>query len=288
MNKEVSVIIPTYNRVEALVRAIDSVLAQSFLPSEIIVVDDASTDGTIQCVQEKYPHVNLIRHEFNQGVSAARNSGIEHASTEWLAFLDSDDEWCASKLEKQLDAVSKQPEHKLVHTNEIWIRNGRRVNQMNKHAKQGGDLFCRSLALCLISPSTVMMHRSLFSELGLFDTTLAACEDYDLWLRVCSCYQVLYIEEPLIYKYGGHEDQLSRKFWGLDRMRIRSIKKVLADPQLAEHHRVAAVSMLVKKCKVLVKGAAKRHNVKMVNYYQQLQQRYQVSIEGWIEGNKDD
>jgi glycosyltransferase involved in cell wall biosynthesis len=191
----VSVIIPTHNRAHTLGRAIDSVLSQNLTPLEIIVVDDGSDDGTARLMADRYRQCNYIR-QANLGVSSARNMGIERASGEWIALLDSDDRWLPDKLRLQIEALNRSPRYRLCHTDELWIRKGVRVNQMHKHAKSGGRIFQRCLPLCVISPSSVVMHRTLFDEFGLFDTELPACEDYDLWLRICASEAVLFIDQP--------------------------------------------------------------------------------------------
>lgn len=267
MNYRISVIIPTYNRAQTLSRAIDSVLEQTYPVFEIILVDDASQDGTAALVNKNYSSVHYLAHSTNRGVSAARNTGLAYASAEWIALLDSDDAWLPEKLENQVAQLQKNPTHQICHTDEIWIRNGRRVNPKNKHRKQGGRLFEPSLALCLISPSSVLMHQSVFSQIGLFDPTMPACEDYDYWLRMCSRYDVLYVDKPLIVKYGGHSDQLSRKFWGMDRMRIRAIRKVIEQGNLSIVEYQAALNMLLIKCELLLNGARKRGKKTTVCYY---------------------
>lgn len=270
----ISVIIPTYNRAHTLVRALDSVLTQTRPADEIIVVDDGSDDGTAELVTRDYPTVKLIEQQ-NRGVSAARNGGIEKTCGEWVALLDSDDEWLPQKLEKQLALLAQQPSHKLIHSDEIWIRNGMRVNQMKKHAKKGGWIFQHCLPLCAISPSAVMIHRSLFDEVGLFDETLPACEDYDLWLRITSRYPVLYCDRPLIKKYGGHDDQLSNQYWGMDRFRVRALIQILESGKLNDEDYQAAYKVLMAKIEVLLKGARKRGNRKVVGQYEQLQRLWE-------------
>ena len=265
----ISVIIPTYNRAHTLKRALDSVLAQIRPADEIIVVDDGSTDLTAQLIKQNYPQVIYIK-QANQGVSAARNTAIEIAQGEWLALLDSDDEWLPNKLETQQALLEQHPGHKLVHSDEIWIRNGVRVNQMKKHAKTGGWIFENCLPLCAISPSAAMIHKDLFAEIGLFDESLPACEDYDLWLRITAHYPVLYCEEALIRKYGGHEDQLSQQHWGMDRFRIQALVKCLEDDQLAASNRAAAQTMLTKKLTVVLKGAKKHNNTLLIKELESL------------------
>ncbi|MCU7922572.1 MAG: glycosyltransferase [Candidatus Thiodiazotropha sp. (ex Dulcina madagascariensis)] len=270
-----SVIIPTHNRRHTLPRALDSVLVQSFSPLEIIVVDDGSDDGTRRLIENRYPQCGYFAQP-NQGVSSARNLGIQQAQGEWIAFLDSDDCWLPDKLRRQIELVGRSAGHRLCHTDEIWIRNDVRVNQMDKHAKSGGHIFQRCLALCVISPSSVMLHRSLFDEFGLFDPELPACEDYDLWLRICSREPVLFIDEPLIMKYGGHDDQLSRHHWGMDRFRVYALRKLLDNQDLQDNDRAAAVETLLMKCGILAQGAEKRGHLERAAYYRTLQQRYQA------------
>ncbi len=269
----ISVIIPTYNRAACLARALDSVLAQSHAPHEIIVVDDGSTDGTRAMVEALDGAIHYL-HQDNQGVSAARNAGIRRATGQWLAFLDSDDEWLPEKLERQLALARRFPSSRVIHTDEIWIRNGKRVNPRLKHRKSGGDIFLRCLPLCVISPSSVMISRKVFDTVGLFDETLPACEDYDMWLRICQRYSVHYLDEPLIVKYGGHPDQLSRRHWGMDRFRIRALEKLLHSALTDDAHRQAVMETIRDKAGVYLQGAMKRNKTSEVRHYQELLQRY--------------
>jgi len=253
---QVSVIIPTYNRRELVREAIASVLAQSFNDFELIVVDDGSADGTAEVVRE-FMGVRYVWQP-NRGVSAARNSGVSLTSGELLAFLDSDDVWQPQKLEQQVTLFAQYPEAQICQSEEIWLRNGVRVNQHNKHRKIGGDIFARSLELCLVSPSAVMMRRELFERIGRFDEDLPACEDYDLWLRIAATIPVHLIDTPLVIKRGGHADQLSHKFWGLDRFRATALCKLLASGVLSEEQRRQTEHVLRRKCMILAKGAEKR------------------------------
>ena len=264
----ISVIIPTYNRAHLLPRALDSILSQSCLPNEIIVVDDGSTDDTSALMTSVYPEIVFIQQS-NTGVSCTRNVGIKRASGDWIAFLDSDDEWFPEKLEVQMNALYKNPELKICHTNEIWIRNGTRVNPKKKHEKFGGWIFQKCLPLCCISPSSVIIHKSIFDEVGLFDDSLLVCEDYDLWLRITARNPVLYIEKPLLRKYGGHNDQLSRKYWGMDRFRIKSLEKIIYSKELSESDENAAKKMLTEKIHIFIQGAQKRGNKKEVREFKE-------------------
>ena len=264
----ISVIVPTYNRAHQLPRTLDSILCQSCSPKEIIVVDDGSTDETLALMTSEYPEIVFIQQQ-NTGVSSARNVGIKRASGDWIAFLDSDDEWLPEKLEIQMKALYENPEIKICHTNEIWIRNGKRVNPKKKHEKFGGWIFQKCLPLCCISPSSVIIHKSIFKEIGLFDYSLPVCEDYDLWLRITARNPVLYIEEPFLIKYGGHEDQLSKKYWGMDRFRIKSLEKIISSRVLSELDENAAKKMLVEKIYIFIQGAQKRGNLKEVKKFKE-------------------
>lgn len=252
----VSVVIPTYNRRDLVREAIASVTAQSYTDFEVIVVDDGSDDGTAEVVQQ-FARIRYI-YQPNHGVSAARNAGVALAQGELLAFLDSDDLWQPRKLECQVALFDQYPDIQICQSDEIWTRGGVRVNPHNKHRKTGGDIFARSLELCLVSPSAVMMRRALFEELGGFDETLPACEDYDLWLRITTRLPVHFIEMPLVVKRGGHPDQLSRRFWGMDRFRVQALCKLLESGVLSVEQRRLTLEMLRKKCAILAHGAQKR------------------------------
>ena len=264
---KLSVIIPSFNRQAVIGRAIDSVLSQTYLLErddwELILVDDGSTDQTRSLISQKYlsDHSNILYLEQdNAGVSSARNLGLRHAWGEWIALLDSDDQWLPHKLAAQFERLDHE-QHLVCHTEEIWIRNGVRVNQMNKHKKTGGRIFERCLPLCAMSPSSIVIHNSVFEAVGVFDESLPACEDYDLWLKIASQYSVAYVEQACINKFGGHDDQLSRQFWGMDRFRVIALENLLtSDFELSPSNHQAAVNMLLKKLGILLKGAIKHGN----------------------------
>ncbi|MDH3712370.1 MAG: glycosyltransferase [Gammaproteobacteria bacterium] len=260
---KVSVVIPTCNRAHTLARALDSVLVQTQPAAEIIVVDDGSEDETNELLQRAYPQVTTLRQS-NRGVSHARNRGIRAACHDWIAFLDSDDCWLPDKLATQVQALREAPAYGLCHSDEIWIRHGRRVNPMHKHAKHGGEIFLNCLPRCAISPSTTVVHKVLLEEFGGFDEALPACEDYDLWLRICARYPVLCITRPLAVRYGGHADQLSQRYWGMDRFRVQALEKLLAATDLRPDYRLAALRTIVEKLEVLAGGARKRGNTQLL------------------------
>lgn len=272
----VSVIIPTYNRGWILREAVDSVLNQDFTDFELIVVDDGSTDDTGE-ILAAYGRSVIVLRQPNQGVSAARNRGIAEARAQLVALLDSDDLWLPQKLSRQVDFFKINPEALICQTEETWVRNGVRVNPKKRHRKFSGMIFEASLALCLVSPSAVMMRRELFDRVGLFDQRLPACEDYDLWLRVSCRYPVYLIDEPLIIKRGGHADQLS-KASGLDRYRIAAIRKILDSGQLSQSQSRAAVRTLKGKCMIYAAGCRKRGRRDEANYYEGLAKSTQSGV----------
>ncbi len=269
--QRVTVIIPTYNRAGCLREAVDSVLAQDFRDFELIVVDDGSTDDTPRLLQEYGDAIRVFRQE-NRGVSAARNAGIAISRGALIAFLDSDDLWLQGKLARQVEFFKAHADALICQTEEIWVRNGRRVNPGKRHRKRGGMIFEPSLDLCLVSPSAVMVRKELFQCVGFFDEGLPACEDYDLWLRVSSRYAVHLIDIPLIVKRGGHPDQLSRTA-GLDKFRISAIVKLLGSDRLSIEQRRAAVRTLKRKCTVYAGGCRKRGRMTEAEHFEQLAQK---------------
>jgi glycosyltransferase involved in cell wall biosynthesis len=254
----VSIIIPTYNRREWLIEAVDSVLAQTARDFQLLVIDDGSTDGT----GELFPHADarvayqLVKHG---GVSAARNAGIQQCNSRYIAFLDSDDQWQPRKLEKQFACFDAERDTRICYTDEIWIRNGVRVNQKIRHGKYDGDIFRYALPLCMVSPSSVMITRDVFDEFGLFDETLPACEDYDLWLRLSARVPFRFLAEPLIIKRGGHDDQLSRAHWGMDRFRIFAMVKLMQTVELNAEQEQLTIAELERKARVYAGGLEKRN-----------------------------
>lgn len=273
-NPLVSVIIPAFNRADYLPRATESVLRQTFRDFELIIVDDGSTDGTREyLLSVEDPR---FRHFFqpNRGVSSARNLGIKNAAGTYMAFLDSDDEWEPSKLERQIEALEENPGYLAVHSNEIWIRKGKRVNQKNKHRKYGGWIFDYCLPLCVISPSSILLHRRILEQTGVFKESFPVCEDYELWLRMASRYPVLFLDEELLRKYGGHPDQLSRKYWGMDRFRVKALAEIISGGGLTPWQKLRASQELSGKCLILEKGFRKRGKREEARDYQKMAREY--------------
>ena len=249
-----------------MARALQSIVDQTSAVDEIIVVDDGSNDGSSKFIEHQFPQVNLIQQS-NQGVSAARNRGIEVARYDWIALLDSDDSWHSHKIATIRDGHRKHPQFVLYHSDEIWIRNGKRVNPMNKHRKSGGWVFEQCLPLCVISPSAAVIQKSVLQSLGMFDEKLPACEDYDLWLRLCHLYPIHYLDQALVTKFGGHEDQLSKRYGAMDQFRIRALNRLLQHETLTLENYNSARKMLLSKLEILLNGAIKHRNQKLIDEF---------------------
>ncbi|MFO7891418.1 MAG: glycosyltransferase [bacterium] len=269
----ISIIIPTFNRKSRIITAIDSVLRQTYQNFELIIIDDGSTDNTEKAIKSYENKVKYF-YQTHRGVSAARNSGIQKSKGDYICFLDSDDEWVENKLETQVTLVRSDPQIKICYTDEIWIRNGVRVNPKKIHQKYSGRIYQRCLPLCIISPSSVMIHRDVFEQAGRFDPQMTVCEDYDLWLRISHHYPVTFIPQPLIIKKGGHEDQLSQKFWGMDRYRVKAMEKMLQKDNLSLKDKKATIKMLQRKCDILSNGFLKRGKKQQAEYFISLKNKY--------------
>lgn len=263
----VSVVIPTYNRIAYLSRAITSVLKQSYPVNEIIVIDNGSTDQTLGFIKKNFTRIRVIT-EKKRGVSFARNLGIKNCKYNWIAFLDSDDEWITDKIEKQFVLLKESNfKYQFIHTNEIWIKNGMLKNQKKKHLKKGGYIFEDCLDICKISPSSVLIKKELFDRYGLFDNKFKVCEDYELWLRIASKIKIGYLDKPLIKKYGGHKGQLSNKYWGIDRYRVKALEKVLINDNLKGQQKLKVLEYLLNKINIILLGAINRNNKRIFNMY---------------------
>lgn len=257
----IDVIIPTFNRAVLLKRAVESVLAQTYQMFHLHVVNDGSTDET-DSVMEKFlsdQRVHYLKQK-NKGVSGARNFGIHQSQAEWIAFLDSDDQWMPSKLQEQVHFILKNPHLRFVHTNEIWMRNNVRVNPKKKFDKSHDEIFKRSLETCLISPSTVMMKRELAQTHGNFDEKFIICEDYDLWLKILATEEIGFLPQYLVTKYGGHQDQLSTQYPAMDYWRLLSLNSLLK-MEIAEEKKTMVRDEIAKKAPILLQGYEKYSNV---------------------------
>lgn len=260
MNPLFSVVIPTFNRKELLRKSIESVLNQGFIDYELIIVDDGSTDSTI-LLMEDYPGKGLTYiRTANRGVSHARNTGIQNSRGTYIAFLDSDDCWQSNKLEQANEAVIKFPGISLFHTEETWVRNGMELKQKDKYRRYCGKIYRHCVPLCCIGMSTLVVKKSLFYKIGMFDENMPACEDYDFFLRATLENEVKLIPLSLTVKHGGRDDQLSNQP-GLDKYRIYSLEKMLDSGLLSDENLDLTRDELKNKCTIYAKGSEKRGKI---------------------------
>lgn len=255
----ISVIIPTFNRAQFVLRAVQSVKNQSFQVKEIIVIDDGSTDETKEILKNE--DITYI-YQKNSGVSSARNKGIQVAKYEWLAFLDSDDTWHENKIQEHISFHVNTPNLLASYTGEHWIRNGKTI-KLKTHQQKEEPSFLNSLRLCKIGVSTFLCHKKIFENIGLFDENLTVCEDYDLWLRILLKYDIKLIDKQLITKYAGHENQLSFDTPLIDTYRIKALEK-----HINTKYKEEIKQEIKNKTQILLKGAKKHNNQEIIDYYQ--------------------
>ena len=267
----ISVIIPTFNREKMLYRALESVVNQKNVDTEIIVVDDGSSDKTEQMIKRNFHEIKYLKQN-NRGVSSARNLGIINATGNFIALLDSDDEWKISKLEKQLDFLQNNQKFNAVHCNEKWFNGGREIGQKKYHDRSSTGLFKRSLRRCLISPSSILVRKELFKRIGNFDESLPACEDYDFWLRVLVNEDIGHISEVLVFKFGGHSDQLSKKIKYLDLYRLKSLYKLLKQKSLSDSQMMLILKEINFKRQIIFTGAKKHNNHDVLDRLSRIQE----------------
>ncbi len=204
----ISVVIPCFNAERYIAAAVRSVLAQNWSDIEIIVVDDGSSDRSAELVRDTFPEVTLL-WQTNQGAAAARNLGIRQAQSDWIAFLDADDMWLPGKLQAQWQMLSIQPTARMAYSAwQLWFSTApspsleyidevlSQSGNPDQWAGPSGWIYPQLLLDCEVWTSTVLMHRSLFEEIGLFDTALRIGEDYDLWLRASRVTAILRVPRP--------------------------------------------------------------------------------------------
>lgn len=207
----ISVIIPVYEQPDLLRDALDSIGEQTVDDYEVVVVDDASNADFKPIVDDYNDRVRLVTHEENQGAAAARNTGIEHADGEYVAFLDADDTWEPTKLEKQREAFENGDDDLgLVYTG--FVQYELDGSEWERYPEARGDIYLEELERDRVHPtSTVMVRRDVVEEVGGFDTSLPSRQDYDLWLRITEHYTVDYVDEILVDK-REQPDSISKDF----------------------------------------------------------------------------
>ncbi|MCP3685546.1 MAG: glycosyltransferase family 2 protein [bacterium] len=203
----VSVVIPTYNRIPLLKRAVNSVLSQTLKDIEIIVIDDASSVDIASALQELSHDIIYIRHTTNKGASAARNTGIRRASAAYIAFLDSDDEWLPEKLVIQYETFQRSSEQLgMVYTDFCDPNDSRPQLSSFNHEHLEQEIFIQNI---IGTTSTPMVRRSCFDKVGVFDEALPSCQDWDMWIRLCQHYESKFIPIVLVH-YFCQDDSISK------------------------------------------------------------------------------
>lgn len=199
----VSVIIPTHNRGSLLRRALHSVLHQSYQNIEVIIVDDGSTDDTrIIVMSFQDTRVRYTRHEIKRGAAAARNTGIKLATSEFIAFQDSDDEWLCEKLEKQMELfVTAGPEVGVIYTGFIRFEDNRAFYFPAEHIQKSGNILKSLLNGNYVTTQAVVVRRNCFEKVGLFDERLPRFQDWELFIRIAKCYDFICISQPFLIAF---------------------------------------------------------------------------------------
>lgn len=265
----VSVVVPTFDRAALLAEAVASVLAQSYWPLELVVVDDGSTDDTERQFSTR-GDLRYLRIAHTAMPGRVRNAGVEAAAGNLIAFLDSDDLWLPHKLQRQVAAMATD-KVALHHTRERWLRHGRTVSQHRQQHTRKGDLFPASLRKCVIGPSTVLLHRSALNAVGGFREDIQIAEDYELWLRLTARYRVGYLDEALTIKRAGHGDQLSERHGHIELFRLRALHALLTGkwPEDGAQRRAAHMELARKAC-IYAGGCAKRGRIVEAEEYRAL------------------
>lgn len=266
MNKRVdntiSVIIPVWNRAVMIQRALMSVITQTHPPKEIIIVDDGSSDDTVQNIQTIIAHypiipITLCCIEHCGMAGKVRNIGIAQAKGDWIALLDSDDVWEPNKLEKQTQHIINN-NVRWCHTRERWMNKGKEVSQKKQNHRRAGNIFDDALQKCIVGPSTVIIHKSVFEMVGLFREDVEIAEDYELWLRIAYKYEIGYIDEKLVIKYAGHGNQLSEKYGYIEKFRIDILQQFKTQNTFDTNTMQKIQTALEKKTYIWNQGRSKR------------------------------
>ena len=229
----VSVIIPTYNRAATVGRAVRSVLRQSFRDVEVIVVNDGSTDDTPEVIAGfADPRLRYVVHAMNRGGGAARNTGIDAAGGEYIAFLDADDEWLPKKLERQI-AVMQHSDAAVaaIYTGFAVVATGGRVAAVRIPRHRGGILSQLWCANVVRTVSTVLVRRTALQHVGGFDPTLPSCQDWDLWLRLAKVYQFDFLPQVLVRYHAASAGRITEDARAVVDGHVRIAEKYLDEAQ---------------------------------------------------------
>ncbi len=260
-----SAVIPVSGRPELLKEALLSALNQTLPPAEIVTVIDSTGPerkkdlAAVQYIQHVFPESGILTVFSDAlGPGPARNLGVSRCTSEWVAFLDSDDLWLPEKAETQMQYLAKRPFLHLCHTKEIWLKNGEKLSPPARLSPVYGRCLTDSFSACLISPSSAVIRRSVFLELGGFDPDFPVCEDYEFWIRFLSRYSAGFIPAPLTVKRSGNWPQLTSVNHSMDLYRAEALRKnaeaALWEPEI----RKLALAETDRKTEIVRSGRDKR------------------------------
>jgi glycosyltransferase involved in cell wall biosynthesis len=288
----VSVIIPAYNSLKWVKRAVNSVIRQTYRNVEVIVVDDGSTDGTFEYVKTNIPEITLLQQP-NKGVAAARNLGVRHSKGEFVAFLDADDLWAPEKLKLQMVIFEKYPSCGLCATDAVSFSFTEKEPELD--SDYAFQVINNSVLIDvdiktlfrenIINTSSAVVRRDVFDKAGHFDENLRRTEDYDLWLRICDNWKIYYMDIPLI-GYQITSGSLSTNTLGRGTTMLQVFEKWLKKyPQLVKP-RIAKYSLSVTR-KLLRSGRVEEARDVFNKYYIDKEKpdwwdKFKFSILKWI------
>jgi GT2 family glycosyltransferase len=254
-----SVVIPTYNSAGKVVRAVQSVLEQTLNDYELVVVDDGSSDDTAERLQPWMDRIQYV-HQANAGVAAARNHGIEMASGCYVAFLDADDWWYERKLARVAEAAAVLPEVGLFYSPVDFVTAGGERLWTYRSEDHGVHNYPALLMTDFVMTSSTVVRRDVFDQVGTFDTSLASCEDWDMWIRIARSYGIHLIREPLTaYEYLAGGSLTSRTARWIEAHNAVMEKSLQADASLSRRtRRRVRAAVAYRKAKVYLSAGDER------------------------------
>ncbi len=301
----VSVIVPTYNRKDAVSETIETVFQQSYRDFELIIADDGSTDGTamhlfehlqaqpeaIEILARMGPtSIKPFSHAFccqgttvqyhygvNRGLSTARNRAIRAARGEYLCFLEPDDAWQSEHLATQMSFFEKRPEARVARVSELWIKDGR-PRPIKDLGRDAESIFEHTLAACPLSVSAATFHRCCFTQCGVFDENLPSCEEYDFWLRVAARFPVHYVPGTSLSRRTNKAPVSAARTWSRDRFRVYALEKAFQGGNLSAEQRFLVAEQIVHKCERLVEGFRRQKSEERSSFYERKRKRFALEV----------
>lgn len=254
MDNTISVVMPTYNSEPYIKRTLDTVYQQSFLPYEIVIVDDGSSDRTVKIIKDyirshknTFDHTRVIKQE-NRGAGAARNRAVKESSGDWIAFLDSDDIWDKDKLKTVYEVIKNHPEVNMVAHDEYSVNetnlNDKKLCPLHENYNNSRDLFDQLYEGNIFSTSTLVIKKEVIRDAGGFDESLRSAQDYDLWIR-CGMYgKLLYLDKPL-ETYVSREGNITSNTYRRYKCEMKIARKYI--PELKKKHSCKETKKIVRK-----------------------------------------